>query len=160
MSSAYIAIRWRYSLGICLSIALWNAVCCIWLAGLQPMVSLLHAKTPSWVWNASIFLDSSSNGIAQKACIASTLKKNRLLCSFLISSVAKGSVLATGFRQWFISASIVTRYAVGGALLGVPGSSFGTMTKREKHRGSSHFSTTGVVRTKCSNTLRVAGFPW
>jgi hypothetical protein len=88
-------------------------------------------------------------------------EKKHLLCSFLISSVASGSsVLATGLRQWFIRTSIVTRYAVGDAVLGVPGSSFGTMTNREEHRGSSHFSTTGVVRTKCSSTLRVAGFPW
>jgi hypothetical protein len=101
------------------------------------MVSRLHAETPSCVWNASIFLDSSSYGMAQKACIASTLKKKRLLCSFLISSVASESVLATGLRQWFTKASVVTRYAAGGALLGWPGSSLGTMTNREKHRGSS-----------------------
>ncbi len=36
---------------------------------------------------------------------------------------------------------------------------FGTITNLEKHLGSSHFSTTGVVRTKCSNTLHVAGLP-
>jgi hypothetical protein len=59
-----------------------------------------------------------------------------------------------------IKASIVTLYDVGGASLGLPGSPLGTMTNREKQRGSSHFSTTGVVRTKCSNTFLVAGLPW
>jgi hypothetical protein len=68
-----------------------------------------------------------------------------------------GSVLATGFKQLLINASIVTRYDVGGESLVVPGSRLGTMTKREKHRGSSHFFTTGVVLTKCSNTFLVAG---
>ncbi len=54
---------------------------------------------------------------------------------FLISSVASGSVLATGLRQLLIKASIVTLYDVGGASLGLPGSPFGTMTNREKQRG-------------------------
>ncbi len=78
----------------------------------------------------------------------------------LFNFVRSESVLATGFRQLFTSASIVTLYDVGGASFGDPGSSFGTMTKREKHLGSSHFSKTGVVRTKCSSTFLVAGLPW
>ncbi len=65
-------------------------------------------------------------------------------------------MLATGFKQWFMSASIVTRYDVEGESFVEPGSRFGTITNLEKHLGSSHFSTTGVVRTKCSNTLHVA----
>ena len=140
--------------------ALWKAVCWTWLAGRQPMVRRLHANTPSCVWKAMSFLDSSSSGIAQKACMASSLRKYLFPWSFLISSVASGNVLATGFRQLLIRASMVTRYEVGGESLVVPGSRFGTMTKREKHLGSSHRSTTGVVRTKCSRTLLVAGFPW
>ena len=68
-------------------------------------------------------------------------------------------MLATGFKQWFMSASIVTRYDVGAESFVEPGSRFGTITNLEKHLGSSHFSTTGVVGTKCSNTLHVAGLP-
>ena len=34
------------------------------------------------------------------------------------------------------------------------------MTNLEKHLGSSHFSTTGVVLTKCSSTLQLASLPW
>ncbi len=97
--------------------------------------------------------------MAQNACMASSFIKYLYPCSFLISSVANGSVLATGFRQSFISAFIVTRYEVGGESFGVPGSLLGTITSLEKHLGSSHFSTTGVVRTKCSRTLQVAGLP-
>ena len=124
------------------------------------MVSLLHANTPSCVWKAINFLDSSSKGIAQKACIASSFKKYLRPCSFLISSVARGRVLATGFKQLLINASMVTRYDVGGVSFVVPGSRLGTITSLEKHLGSSHLSTTGVVLTKCSNTLQVAGLPW
>ncbi len=46
MSSAYMAIRWQNSFGMCLSIALWNAVCWIWLAGLHPMVSDSMRRRP------------------------------------------------------------------------------------------------------------------
>ena len=92
--------------------------------------------------------------------MASSFKKYLNPCNFFISSVARGSVLATGFRQLFISASIVTRYDVGGVSFVVPGSLLGTMTSLEKHLGSSHLSTTGVVLTKCSKTLQVAGLPW
>ena len=92
--------------------------------------------------------------------MASSFKKYLRPCSFLISSVARGRVLATGFKQLFINASMVTRYDVGGVSFVVPGSRLGTMTNLEKHLGSSHLSTTGVVRTKCSNTLQVAGLPW
>jgi hypothetical protein len=63
--------------------------------------------------------------------MTSDSKKSRLLCSFLISSVANDSVLATGFRQLLTRASIVTRYDVGGESFGVPGSRFGNMTNRE-----------------------------
>ncbi len=81
------------------------------------------------------------------------------LCNF-DTSVARGNVLATGFKQLFINESMVTRYDVGGVSFVVPGSRLGTMTNLEKHLGSLHLSTTGVVRTKCSNTLQVAGLPW
>ena len=56
-------------------------------------------------------------------------------------------------------AFMVTRYEVGGEFLGMPGSIFGTITRRDMHLGSSQRSTTGVVRTKCSSTLLVAGLP-
>ncbi len=52
----------------------------------------------------------------------------------MISSVARGSVLATGLKQGLISVSIV-----GGGSLVEPGSRFGTMTNFEKHLGSSQF---------------------
>ena len=89
--------------------------------------------------------------------MASALIKYLKPWSFLISSVARGKVLATGLRQSFMIAFIVTRYEVGGEFLGLPGSNLGTITRRDMHLGSSHFSTTGVARTKCSITFWVAG---
>ena len=157
MSSANRAILWRYFAGRCLSIALWNAVCWTWLDGLHPIVNLFHANTPSCVWKHNNFLDSSSKGIDQYACIASALIKYLKPWSFLISSVASGKVLATGLRQSFMIAFIVTRYEVGGEFFGIPGSNLGTITRRDIHLGSSHFSTTGVALTKCSITFWVAG---
>jgi hypothetical protein len=49
------------------------------------------------------------SGMDQNAFIASIFRKYLKAWSFLISSVARGSLLATGFKQWFINASMVTR---------------------------------------------------
>ena len=84
-------------------------MCCTWLAGRQPIVSLLQANMHHCIWNAMSFLDSSSSEMDQNEFIASIFKKNLKAFSFLISSVARGSVLATGLKQGLISASIVTR---------------------------------------------------
>ena len=104
MSLAYNAILCLYSKGIYLSIAVWNAMCCTWLAGRQPIVSLLQANMHHCIWNAISFLDSSSSGMEQNAFIAFNFKKNLKAFSFLISSVARGSILATDFKQCLISA--------------------------------------------------------
>ena len=49
------------------------------------------------------FSDSSSSGMNQNAFIAFIFKKNLKAFSFLISSVARGSILATDFKQCLIS---------------------------------------------------------
>ena len=74
-----------------------------WLGGWQPIAGLLEANKPSCIWNAMGFSDSSSSGMKQNAFIAFIFKKNLKAFSFLISSVARGSILATDFKQCLIS---------------------------------------------------------
>ncbi len=138
----------------------WKAVCRIWLAGLQSIVRRLHANTPACIWKAMSFLNSSSRGIAQKECMAPSLRKNLYeACWSRLLLLVACLLLISGNCCWLIKASIVSWYEIDGWSLVVLGSRLGAMTKREKHPGSSHFSTTGLVLTKCSRILLVAGFP-
>ena len=137
-------------------------MCCTWLAGRQPIVSLLQANMHHCIWNAMSFLDSSSSEMDQNAFIASIFKKNSKAFGFLISSVARrGSVLACYWSQAVLDQCVhcdairCGRWPLSRARLSL----WYDDQSRETSRVIT-FSTTGVVLTKCSSTLQVASLPW
>ena len=91
--------------------------------------------------------------------LISICRKNLLPCNFLISAVARGMVLAAGFKFKHLlkSALTVTLKPSPVASFDCPGSNFGTMTKRLMHLGFAHGETTGVDFIKSLIIFDVAG---
>ena len=76
-----------------------------------------------------------------------------------ISPVARGIVLAQGFRHLFIKAFTVTLKPWSGSVLDCPGANFGTITSRETQRGCGQGSTMGVLFTKSRTIVDEAVLP-